>query len=157
MSSYGLKISLPGYDVNSALPHQCAVHTAYPCLKTKTGLDPGDETRPPGFWHFGTVTFNFVNEPTAGADTIIYTLPHQYDYFTDDGYTPSAICRARYFSTSSGTFTGMLPIEPTGTLSIWVETTPQNMYIKVRRDAGWGTMIGDALTVNYMIFADNGA
>ncbi len=101
--------------------------------------------------------FNFVSDGTAGVDRIIYTVPHQYKYWVDTPYTPSCLVKGKYVSLSSGTMQGILPIEPTGTLSLYATTDEDNMYIWVRRDAGWGTMIGDTLTVNYMIFADNGA
>jgi hypothetical protein len=156
MSDYGLKISLPGYDVNSALPHQCAIHSSYPALKTKTGLDQGDETRPPGFWHFGTVTINFNNDPTAGVDTLLYFFPHQYSYFADAPYTPSCLVRGVFTDPVAGALQGTLPIEPTGTLSIYATTDTEYFRLYIRRDAGWGSIIGGSLTVNYMIFADNG-
>lgn len=152
MSDYGMKISLPGYDVHTAEPHQCVVHSGYPCLKTWTGYRAATYTSPAGFFLYGTVTINFNNDPPAGTPTSIFTLEHDLG-----DYTPACLVRAKHTSLSAGVLQGVLPIEPTGTLKIYATTDTTYFNVIVQRDAGWGTMIGDSITFNYMIFGDEGA
>lgn len=152
MSDWGMNISLPGYDVFTAQPHQCAIHSGYPCLKFWTGYRAANFTSPAGFYLYGTININFANNTPAGVATEVYRIQHDLG-----AYTPACLVRGKYTSLSSGQFNGALPIEPTGTLKIYA-TTDQNYFkIMVRRDAGWGTMIGDTLTFNYMIFGTEGA
>lgn len=153
MADYGMKISLPGYDVHTAEPHQCAVHSGYPCLKTKAKYQPANFYAPAGMYHYGTVTINFVNNPPAGVDTDIFLIQHDMPA----GYTPACLVRGKYTTSLGGVSQGTLPIDPAATLSFYATTDQQFFKVRVRRDLGWGTMIGDSITFNYMIFCENGA
>jgi hypothetical protein len=72
---YGIKVALPGYDVTTATPEQCAVHSDYNCPKI-------DATKN----HFLTVPIFFIHEPpqdltpNATTETILQVVPHEYKY-----------------------------------------------------------------------------
>lgn len=140
MSNWGMKVALPGYDVATATPEQCAIHSSYASPKVKIDATPR---------HYGTVRITFNSNPPNGATTTLYTLAHGYSY------TPMALASGTY-ANFSGQYDGTLPFEPTATFQAFVETDETNMYIKVYYEAGWGSIIGDTLTVSYQIFAENG-
>ena len=141
MSDWGLKASLPGYDVMTATPEQCAVHSSYSSLMAKSGQTPT---------HAGNVTVTFVNNPPSATDTTLYTIAHGYSY------TPMVLCSGR-FNDGLSELAGTLPLEPTATLSIFATADATNVYIKINRDAAWGSIIGNILLVSYYIFAQTGA
>jgi hypothetical protein len=60
------------------------------------------------------------------------------------------------FSDFMSEMDGTLPLEPTATLEIFIETDDTNMYLKMYYESGWGSIIGNTLTVSYQIFAENG-
>ena len=72
---YLFKVSLPGYDVKTARPEQCAVHSGYNMPKIDMALD-----------NFKSFTVNFVHEvpgpSVAGTalETIIFQKEHDYNY-----------------------------------------------------------------------------
>ncbi len=150
MSSYGFKISLPGYDVNTAEPHQCAVHSGYPCLKCWSTYRPANYEHPAGIYHYGTVNIVFNNNPPHATDTEIFRIQH------DMGYTPSCLVRGK-FVYGGNTIQGTLPIAPTATLEFYVMTDEDYFRVYAYRETGWGSIIGNTLTFNYMIFGDVGA
>jgi len=152
MSNWGMKISLPGYDVFTAEPHECAIHSGYPCLKFWTGYRNATFTSPAGFYLYGTVNVDFNNDTPAGVATEVFRLEHDLG-----AYTPACLVRGKYTSLAYGQFNGSLPIEPTGNLKIYCITDQTYFKIMVRRDFAWGTMVGDTLTFNYMIFGTEGA
>jgi hypothetical protein len=68
---YGIKVSLPGFDVLSATPEQCAVHSSYPPLKSKTNQpDP----------HFATLVVDFTGPIALSTARTLYTFNHGYGY-----------------------------------------------------------------------------
>lgn len=152
MSNWGMKISLPGYDVFDALPHQCSVHSAYPCLKFWSGYRDANFTSPAGFYLYGTINIVFSNNPPAGTPTEVFRIEHDLG-----AYTPACLVRGTHHSVSAGALQGTFPIEPTGTLKIYATTDQDYFKIMVRRDAGWGTMVGDTLSFSFMIFGSEGA
>lgn len=140
MSNWGMKVALPGYDVATATPEQCAIHSSYASPKVKIDADPR---------HYGTVRITFTGNPPNGATTTLYTVPHGYSY------TPMALASGT-FSDGFSALDGTLPLEPTATLECIIETDATNMYIKIYYESGWGSIIGNTLTVSYQIFAENG-
>ncbi len=140
MSNWGMKVALPGYDVATATPEQCAIHSGYPSPKVKIDAAPR---------HYGTVRITFTGNPPSGAETTLYTVAHGYDY------TPMVLASGTY-ANFSGQYDGTLPFEPTATFEAIIETDEDNMYIKVYYESGFGSIIGDTLTVSYQIFAENG-
>lgn len=141
MSDYGLKVSLPGYDVNTATPEECAIHSAYASPKVKIDATPR---------HYGTVRITFNSDTPNNVDTAVYTVPHGY------GYTPMVLAQGT-FSDGVSALDGTLPLAPTATLEIYTAADATNMYIVVFRNIGWGSIIGNTLTVSYQIFAESGA
>lgn len=90
------KVSLPGFDVKTASPEQCAVHSDYPAPKIDSALK-----------HFINIQLDFNNEPpnpgVAGdtKTTILYQAPHDYTY------VPELWVHVEYtlvFSTTTQTF-----------------------------------------------------
>lgn len=152
MSNWGMKISLPGYDVFDAEPHQCVIHSGYPCLKFWSGYRNANFTSPAGFYLYGTVNVEFDNDTPAGVATEVFRIEHDLG-----AYTPACLVRGKYTSLAYGQFNGALPIEPTGQMKIYATTDQTYFKIMVRRDAGWGTVIGDTLTFNFMIFGSEAA
>ena len=140
MSDWGMKVALPGYDVSTATPEQCAIHSGYASPKVKIDADPR---------HYGTVRITFNSNPPNGVDTTLYTIAHGYSY------TPMALASGTY-ANFSGQYDGTLPFEPTATFQAFIETDATNMYIKIYYESGWGSIIGDTLTVSYQIIAENG-
>lgn len=69
-NSWGLKISLEGFDVTSATPEQCSVHSSYDSFKI--GLFAPSPLE-------GNILVSFQDEPAAGTYPI-YTINHQYNY-----------------------------------------------------------------------------
>lgn len=76
MSNYGMKISLPGYDVKIATPEQCAIHSGYPSPKIKTTASPA---------HFGITDYTFSSDPANGTHNLL-SIAHGYS-----GYIPAAL------------------------------------------------------------------
>lgn len=152
MANWGMKISLPGYDVKTAEPHQCAIHSGYPCLKTWTAYQPANFTSPAGFYLYGTIIVQFNNDTPSGVATEVFRIEHDLG-----DYTPACLVRGEYNSTTFGQLQGILPIEPTGTFKVYATTDKDYFRIWVRRDAGWGSIVGDNLKFAYMIFGNEGA
>lgn len=70
MADYGIKISLPGVDVDLATPEECALHSGYPNLKIKRGADPV---------HSDILSYTFSSDPNNGTYTL-FTKAHGYSY-----------------------------------------------------------------------------
>lgn len=64
------KVSLPGYDVKTATPEQCSIHSGYNTMKIKL-----DVNNP----QFGNILVTFVDNPAAGTYPI-YIINHNYGY-----------------------------------------------------------------------------
>lgn len=140
VSDFGVKISLPGYDVASATPEQCAVHSSYPPIKAKTG-----QTNP----HIATVKVNFTATVTQGVTHTLYSIPHGY------GYVPLTI--SNIFFDDGG------PIQLSGlgytgvgvTLDIRAYCDATNFYITLYDNNNW-TNSSATLDVSYSIYAEDG-
>jgi hypothetical protein len=89
---YVIKVALPDFDVKTATPEQCAIHSAYNCPKVDATKD-----------HFLTIPVTFLSEPpqdlTAGVTTttILHSFPHEYNY------QPQLWLHADYTSNHNGT------------------------------------------------------
>ena len=74
-NDYGIILTLPGFDVDTATPEQCAVHSAYPNPLIKMGAEPK---------HFGTINVFFASNPgetdVDNPITYIARVPHGYPY-----------------------------------------------------------------------------
>lgn len=140
-SDFGLKISLPGYDVATATPEQCAVHSSYPPLKAKVG-----QSKP----HIATVKVNFTATVTQSVTHTLYSIPHGY------GYVPLTISNLSF---DDGASTQIRGIGYTGvgvTLEIRAYCDATNFYITLYDNFNW-TSSASTLDVSYTIFAENGS
>lgn len=72
---YVIKAALPGYDVKTATPEQCAVHSSFNSPKIDATKD-----------HFVTIPIIFIHEPpqdltpNAVTETILRPIEHGYNY-----------------------------------------------------------------------------
>jgi len=143
MSNYGLKISLPGYDVHTATPEQCSLHSGYSTLKAQT-----DKTPP----HIGTYHVDFTSGITQNHTYTAYTIPHGYDY------TPLCLSSISLYSTGIGTpsniLTGVGTLGVGATLAIIATCDATNFYITVFDNFNWITT-GATIDVGYYIFAES--
>lgn len=140
-SDYGVKISLPGYDVGSATPEQCAVHSSYPPIKAKTG-----QSSP----HIATVKVNFTATVTQGVTHTLYSIPHGY------GYVPFTICSITFDDGSATQAYGLSYSGIGATLTILAYCDATNFYITLYDNNNW-TNSSATLDVSYTIFAENGS
>lgn len=151
MANYGMKVSLPGYDVFSATPEQCAVHSGYasPLIDAEPGVEL-DTSNPK---HFGSATVIFNSNPPSGAETTLFTVTHNL------GYIPFSMVNASYYQFPSGfDFRGTFPLYITGaTLNFYAECTATTFTVKVYYDSGYGSLVGERITFFYQLFSSNGA
>ena len=68
--AYKTIITLPGYDVATATPEQCSIHSDYESIKLATDKSPE---------HFGTLNYTFTSEPSSGI-TNIFSIDHGCSY-----------------------------------------------------------------------------
>lgn len=99
MSTHGIKISLPGYDVKTATPEQCAVHSDYANPKIRTNQTPA---------HFNTVNYAFSSDPASGTYNLL-TIAHGFSYtpagiafIIDRQYSPAHSSLAPLYFDASG-------------------------------------------------------
>lgn len=141
MQDYGIKISLPGYDVLDATPEQCVVHSTYPSPKIQSDLNLN---------HYSFLTINFLHDPPTTTDTVLYSVAHGYNY------TPMVLASGS-FSQLSPIGDGPFPLVPTATLAFFCRATSTTFDVLVNVDiGGWGSLVGSTLTVSYYIFCENG-
>lgn len=141
-SNFGYKVSLPGYDVRTATPEQCAVHSSYPPFKAKTGQSPA---------HFAQLAVDFTGGVTQNVVHTVYSFNHGY------GYTPFVLPSLEF--TDSGvpfTFPGVGYIIVGSTLIIGAYADSSQFFVTVYDDAFWINN-NCTLNVSYYIFAENGA
>lgn len=76
-TNYGVIVTLPGYDYDTATPEQCALHSKYANPKVQSDASPG---------HFGTYTHTFTTNYTAGTRNNMLTVKHNL------GFVPMVVC-----------------------------------------------------------------
>jgi len=140
MSDYGIKISLPGFDVKTATPEQCVLHSGFDTFKVKRAATPA---------HFGVVQLFFATEPTNGTTTNIFEMEHGYDY------RPSCMVHM-----DDGTLVG---IDGKIELDAFAETyflcyvTDTEFKIDfVKGTTAPPVMLGDTYTFRYYVFSEDG-
>ncbi|MEO5499468.1 MAG: hypothetical protein ABIR46_03140 [Candidatus Saccharimonadales bacterium] len=141
-SDFGLKVSLPGYDVNTATPEQCSVHSSYPPFKAKV-----NQTNP----HFGTLDVDFTGAVTQNLTQTVYSFNHGYSY------TPLSMPSIQFYD-STGALTA-IGIGTTGvgsTLAINAYATSTQFLVTIYDDFFWTGALA-RLVVSYYVFAENGA
>ena len=138
--SYVAKLSLPGYDVNTATPEQCVVHSDYPPLKAKIGQSPS---------HISLLDVDFTATVTQNVAHTVYSISHGYDYI------PFTLANLIYDDSSSGTHVGIGWTGVGATLSITAESTSSVFRVIIYDNFNW-TGSNARLRVSFYIFAENG-
>ncbi len=140
MSDFGLKISLPGYDVKSAAPEQCAVHSSYPPLKAKTNQTPK---------HIATLNVDFTSTITQASVQTLYAINHGY------GYIPFTLANIKFIDSGGGENLGIGSVQIGASLDIQAFCTGSQFQVTIYDDFNW-TSSAASLEVSYYIFAENG-
>lgn len=137
--SYVAKVSLPGYDVGSATPEKCSIHSGYPSLKAKTG-----QTSP----HFATLSVDFSATVTQNVTHTVYSFNHGY------GYVPFSLASI-VFNTGTQYIVGIGFAGVGATLAINAYCTSSQFIVTIYDDFNW-TSSNATLEVSYYVFAENG-
>jgi hypothetical protein len=143
MSDYGIKISLPGFDVDTATPEQCALHSAYACPKVKLNQTPA---------HFGTYTHTFGSNPADGV-TVLKSVVHGL------GYKPMHFVLIKD-TVGGDTITLPLPGAYGTANQIYARSTTTTLNISLQRAPGTAAiedLTGVVFVFKYYIFVENGA
>ena len=148
--SYGIKISLEGYDVKTATPEQCSIHSDYPCIKTKMGANPS---------HFGIYPYTWTSNPPQGTTNILI-INHYL------GYTPAHLAMAQapmYYGVPPvlGGYSGeMLPWYSYGSQDYYdsyCNGTSLVIYFYRGSSLSDYDYTGEQKNFKYYIFVENGA
>jgi len=140
MGDWGLKISLPEYDVKTATPEQCAFHSKYSSPKIALGKDPA---------HFGYYTHT-LDETIPELDSItLLSVAHEYSYI------PASICIVTDNTFGDG-LTGLMPWYGGPWLYIYSYCDDTNFEIIAYSASGYEGN-GEIFDFKYYIFADEGA
>lgn len=67
---WGIKVSLPGYDVKTATPEQCSIHSSYDSFKLPVTTDVPQA---------GNIKVTFIDNPAVGTYQIAQ-IKHGYGY-----------------------------------------------------------------------------
>jgi len=143
MSDYGFKVSLPGYDVGTATPEQCAVHSSYPTFKSRVG-----QSLP----HFATLDVDFTGTITQNVTQNLYVVDHNYGYIP---FTFGGIVFLTSVATGSQTITGNGRAGVGATLEIQAYSTTNQFIVSIYDNFNY-TDATSRLQVSYYIFAENG-
>lgn len=138
--NYGFKISLSGYDVKTATPEQCSVHSSYPPFKSKTNQQ---------YPHFATLNVDFTARITQNVTQTLYQIPHGYNYI------PFTISNIVFLDAFGGTQVGLGFAGVGATLAIDAYCDASNFYITIYDNFSW-TSASASLQVSYYIFAEDG-
>lgn len=137
---FGFKVSLPGYDVKTATPEQCAVHSSYPPFKSKM-----NQSSP----HFATVNVDFTATITQNVTHTLYAINHGYTYI------PLTISNIVFNDSGGGTEVGIGFAGVGATLAINAYSTASQYIITIYDNFNW-TSATASLEVSYYVFAENG-
>lgn len=138
--SFVAKISLPGYDVGTATPEQCSIHSGYPPLKSKIQTDNP---------HFALLDVDFTATVTQGVEHTLYSIPHGY------GYIPFTISSIDFTDNASFHYYGLGTAGVGATLVVRAYCTATDYVVTIYDDFNW-TGSNARLLVSYYIFAENG-
>jgi hypothetical protein len=139
--TYVAKISLPGFDVKTATPEQCAVHSEYPPFKSKLNqVDP----------HFATLNVDFTAAITQNVTLTVFRIPHNY------GYVPLTIPNIVFRDGVLGLVIVGIGFAGVGaTLAINAFCDSTYFYVQIYDNASWVNS-NSTLEVSYYIFSENG-
>lgn len=138
MSDFGVKVSLPGYDVKTATPEQCSVHSDYANPKVKVAQTPA---------HFNIFTKSWSSNPGAGETTLL-TVAHGYSY------VPAVVCFIKYASGGNNYFQPL----PYGTPAYQYQAYSNSTnFIIIFNSDGTHDPTGESYQFKYFILAESGA
>lgn len=137
--SYVAKVSLPGYDVNTATPEQCSIHSDYPPLKAKLGQDDP---------HVATLEVDFTATVTQNVTHTVYSFNHGY------GYVPLNFSSI-VFNDGTQDVVGIGFAGVGANLAINAYCTSSQFIVTVYDNFNW-TSNNASLRVSYYVFAENG-
>jgi hypothetical protein len=140
MSDYGLKITLPGYDIATATPEQCAVHSSYPNFKSKT-----NQANP----HFATVSVDFTAKVTQNTTLTLYSFVHGYTY------RPFSLSNLTFDDGAGTSVTGIGSVGIGANLNIQAYCDATSFYITIFDNFSW-TSSAASLIVSYYVFCEDG-
>lgn len=147
MSDYKVVVTLPGYDIKTADPRQCAIHSDYPAFKAPLTTSPR---------FFNIASYAFGSNPPIG-NTHMVTIAHNL------GYLPVNIAYYSTVNTVGGSsnfsiFPWSWSDAPYFTAYAYATTT--NFYIDFQRLSDGGgpfdsyDLTGLAFNFKYYIFVD---
>jgi hypothetical protein len=144
-SDYGIKVTLPGYDIATATPEQCAVFSKYPSPKINVRTTPH---------HYGIVNITITTDYGPTGSKRILTIPHNL------GYTPLVL--GVYYDpaeAASWRAYGTMPYYwTTGWEKIGISADSTNAYIDLVNwyfGTGNSWIVGRTITVRYYIFSED--
>lgn len=145
MSDWGIKISLPGYDVNTAAPEQLALSSEYISPKLLLNQSPA---------HANTFSYTLPSSLTPGARINLLSINHGYSY------TPASICYY-YGQVDASTTDGITPaiIQNAPPIVIYTYCTATQFKIDIVVDAAHTNPIsgsGRVFNFRYYILAESG-
>lgn len=138
--TYVAKISLPGFDVKTATPEQCAVTSEFPPLKAKIGQTPD---------HIALLDVDFTARVTQNVTHTLYSIPHGY------GYVPLTLSNI-IFNNGTQSIVGIGYAGVGATLEIKAYADANNFYVTIYDNFSW-TNSSSRLLVSYYIFAEDGS
>lgn len=145
MSNFGIKISLPGDDVQETDLKKFILNTEYSQMKIKLGETPR---------HFEYVTYTHPSEPANNSTTTLVTIPHGYPY------TPIAIVWMSFDNTTWFSIESQFNLDlMSGSRHLYLtQTDLTNLYIRLQKDGSnppLPTLNGTTVYFKYMIFTDD--
>jgi hypothetical protein len=142
--SFGLKISLPGYSVETATPEQCSVHSSYDTLKVGFQAPSPLEAN---------ILVTFQDNPVAGTYPI-YTINHEYNYIPACYFFFDVRSSSNNLGVETGTF---FPLDELEVNYFQAIVQPQTIIFQlVIGETGLDTLTGEYFAFRYYVFAENG-
>lgn len=140
---YGIKISLPGHDVMSATPEQCAVHSSFPSLKSRLGNSVP---------HQITVNITFTGSMPNGELNTVWSMGHGYN---------RKVAFIAFINMTNPTTSGFGEANIGATLQALVDVTDTSIRVRVKDElfddpAFRYITSGSRMSVTIFIFAEDG-
>ena len=140
---YGIKISLPGHDVMSATPEQCAVHSSFPSLKSRLGNSVP---------HQITVNITFTGSMPNGELNTVWSMEHGYN---------RKVAFIAFINMTNPTVSGFGEANAGATLQALVDVTDTSIRVRVKDElfddpAFRHITSGSRMSATIFIFAEDG-
>lgn len=139
----GIKISLPGFDVKTATPEQCSVHSVYDSMKVKIDNQNPQE---------GNILLTFNSNPPAETQTL-YSVHHGFNYIP--------ACYLFFDIVGSSANVGqevgnIIPFDALSDLTLQLIPDTQNVTFKLVSNGLNTSVAGNHYAFRYYIFANDG-